>query len=163
MEEILRYVYLHIMTLIFSNTRMWSCFSQDVNTLGCAKSISLTGINWCLVFSNLYFDVKSTHALSKIYIMYLKNSQNQKIWVSQQHLLIFKVTRAARNIKFCRNGVQCFRTAVFYLIKFLGKCKILGLWIDFFEKDKKVLLKPTFSTFWKTYLIKSSYSNMPQK
>ena len=48
---------------------MWSYLSQDANTLGCAKSIYLTGINECLVFfSNLYFDVKSTHALSKIYI-----------------------------------------------------------------------------------------------
>ena len=48
---------------------MWSCWSQDVNTLGCAKSISLTGINWCLVFSQTYISMwKSTHALSKIYI-----------------------------------------------------------------------------------------------
>ena len=48
---------------------MWSYLSQDANTLGCAKSISLTGINECLVFSQTYISMwKSTHALSKIYI-----------------------------------------------------------------------------------------------
>ena len=48
---------------------MWSYLSQDANTLGCAKSISLTGINECLVISQTYISMwKSTHALSKIYI-----------------------------------------------------------------------------------------------
>ena len=44
---------------------MWSYLSQDANTLGCAKSISLTGINECLVFFKTYSFrcKKSTHAL----------------------------------------------------------------------------------------------------
>ena len=56
-------------------------------------SISLTGINEYLVSSNLYFDVKSTHALSKIYIWDQQNclidlkGNNQMICLKNNALL----------------------------------------------------------------------------
>ena len=46
---------------------MWSCWSQDVNTLGCAKSISLTGINWCLVFLKPIFRCEKVPMLYRKY------------------------------------------------------------------------------------------------
>ena len=67
---------------------MWSYLSQDANTLGCAKSISLTGINECLVFSQTYISMwKSTHALSKIYIWDQKKQQgNLPPWQWQEKI-----------------------------------------------------------------------------
>ena len=62
---------------------MWSYLSQDANTLGCAKSISLTGINKCLVFPQTYISMwKSTHALSKIYIW------DQSRWAKSSYLTL---------------------------------------------------------------------------
>ena len=61
---------------------MWSCWSQDVNTLGCAKSISLTGINWCLVLLKPIFRCQKVPTLYRKYTSEIITIHGVAYWYS---------------------------------------------------------------------------------